>query len=138
AALRGPSPVASKASSGCTSRATAASSRRSAAITSTGARTASRLAPSLMTSRPAPSLTISLSARNVAMFFEPDDAPRPRVFDRILRQAQLAHGFSGVEPHAMTRHLDAFDRHIRPSAGDVDGPEVFQPRIGFGDPVRHL
>ena len=38
----------------------------------------------------------------------------------------------------MARHLDAFDRHVRLAAGDVDGPEVFQPCIRFGDPVRHL
>src|SRR5205085_7238743 len=109
-------------------RAIAASSRLSAATMSTGW----------------PSLCIALlispcpSAPDVAMFVEPVDGPRERGFNRVLRQAKLARRFRGIEPHTVARHLDAFDRHVRLAAGDVDGPEVFQARISFGDPVRHL
>src|SRR2546423_9872926 len=105
----------------------AASSRLSAATMSSGGRS------SVVTS----GIWRWSSACDVAMFSEPISGALERIDDRALRQAEFAHRFRGVKPHAVTRHLDAFDGHVRRAAGDVDGPEVFQPRVAFGYPVRH-
>src|SRR5262249_8844513 len=58
--------------------------------------------------------------------------------DRIAPQPELADGFGRIKPHLVTRELHALERDIRFSVRDADRPEVFDPRISLGYPMRNL
>src|SRR6185295_1097868 len=115
-ALSVPSPVSSSVTPSIASRLRSASSRPSAATTKIG----------------------NVAELGVAIFSKPTDRAFKRAFDRILRESQFADGLRRIEPHLVTRHPHAFKRHVGFAASDVDRPDVLEPRVSLGHPVRNL